>query len=124
MSDKKKRPPYLLIVLLPLLGVGIWLLFADRQARDEAQAAYDLLNEHIAEYDEKVMKDDERSTPDQVHQMMKTKPAGPLYEKGNYQVEEYHYPGGLKSFVLYVAYQPKEPPEPHRLHEIQLNDPF
>ena len=41
MSDKKKRPPYLLIVLLPLLGVGIWLLFADRQAREEAQAAYE-----------------------------------------------------------------------------------
>ena len=111
MATKKKKPPYLLFVLLPVLAIGVFVLLRDREARKSAIHANDVVDA--------ASREGERKSPDDVHKLLGRKPDAPIEERGGRLIEKYTWQGGLKPFWVYVVYNQGDPPV---LNGVYLNE--
>jgi len=111
MANKKKKPPYALFVLLPLLAIGVVGILRDRNARQSSEDAYALVD--------KAVQTGESVSPDDVHKRLGRDPDGPISEEGGRLFEKYSWPGGLRSYFVYIAYDQGEPPI---LRDVYLNE--
>ncbi|MCA9247265.1 MAG: hypothetical protein KDA42_09130 [Planctomycetales bacterium] len=111
MATDKKKPPYLLFVLLPLLAIGIVAFLRDRGARQAAVDANDKIDA--------VSRETERKSPDDVKLILGRDPDGPISKSNGRLVEKYTWRGALQSYYVCVVYNEGDPPV---LNGVYLNE--
>ena len=110
MADKKKKPPYLLFILLPIFAIGVVVLLRDRGARQSAVDASDAVG---------AASDQGNVSPEDVQRLTGQAPDAPAKEIGGRPVERYSWRGGLQSYFVVVVYNPGDPPT---VKDVYLNE--
>lgn len=101
---KKKQPPYLLLVLIPLLLAGIAAFVLDQQARSAASEAKGRIDALLANLDT-------ASRPEDVRRVVGRAPEEALAAWNNRLRERYVWSGALQTYFVEVVYLPGENPE-------------